>query len=137
LSQANVDFVRGLLQTVNPADKDAILARLPELVPEAFTEDAVWEEDPQRADQRVWQGHDGILESFQVWMEQWDKYSFEVRGIEDHGDKVFVAAREEARGGASGVSVAAHNLIVLTLRDGKVARYQELHDENAARDELF
>lgn len=49
---------------------------------------------------------------------------------------MFVAAREEASGASSGVSVSAHNFVVLTFRDGKLARYQEFHDEIAARDEL-
>ena len=46
-------------------------------------------------------------------------------------------ARCAARGEASGASVAAHIFVVLTFRDGKIARYQEFHDEAAARDELY
>src|SRR4051794_1621078 len=126
-------------------DKQAILAALPEVIPQAFTEDAEWAEDPQRADQRLWRGpdgtwgaggggggsqrggpgfwgcHDGICESWEVWLSQWEDYSFEVGRIEDHGDKVFVTTREEGRGLASGAEVSADNYIVLSFREGKIA----------------
>jgi ketosteroid isomerase-like protein len=137
MSRENVEFVRKLFGAANVMDKASLLAAVHELVPQAFTEDAEWAEDPQRADQRLWRGHDGICESWETWLAQWDRYSFQISGIEDHGDKVFVAAREEARGVSSGASVAAHNFVVLTFRDGKIARYQEFHDEAAARDELY
>jgi ketosteroid isomerase-like protein len=137
VSVQNVEFVRGLFGAAGAMDKEHILAALPDLIPQAFTEDAEWAEDPQRADQRIWRGHDGILESWRIWLDQWDAYSFEVSGIEDHDDKVFVAAREEARGASSGASVSAHNFVVLTFRGGKIARYQEFHDESLAREELY
>ena len=136
MSQENVEVVRQLFGAASTMDKDALLAAVHEMVPQVFTDDAEWAEDPQRADQRLWRGHDGICESWEIWLSQWDSYSFEIRGIEDHGDKIFVAAREEARGAASGASVSAHNFIVLSFRDGKISRYQEFHDEAAARDEL-
>jgi ketosteroid isomerase-like protein len=133
MSQENVDFVRGLLDGAVDMDKQAILAALPEFVAQAFTEDAEWIEDPQRADRQVWRGHDGICESWRRWLDQWDEYRFDVTAIEDHGKNVFVAAREEARGSASGAAVAADNYIVVSFREGKIARYQEFYDEARAR----
>src|SRR5919108_2418452 len=133
MSQENVDFVRGLLDGAVEMDKQAILAALPELVPEAFTEDAEWIEDPQRADRQVWRGHDGICESWRRWLDQWDEYGFDVTAIEDHGEKVFVATREEGRGSASGAAVVADNYMVLSFREGKIARYEEFYDEARAR----
>jgi ketosteroid isomerase-like protein len=133
MSAENVAFVRGLFEGAAELDKQAILALLPELVPQVFTEDAEWVEDPKRADQHVWRGHDGICESWRRWLDQWGDWSFEIRGIEDHGDQVFVVAREHGRGSSSGAEVEADNFIVLTFRDGKIARYQEFYDEREGR----
>ena len=133
MSQQNVDFVRNLFAGADEMDKDALLAILPEAVPQAFTDDCVWEEDPGRADRQVWHGHDGIVASFTRWLDQWKDYSFEVSGFEDHGDRVLAVVTEHGRGESSGADVSATNHLVLTFRDGRIARYQEFYDEGAAR----
>ena len=133
MSQENVDFVRALLQGAADMENETLLAALPEVVAEVFTEDAEWVEDPQRADQQIWRGHEGICESGRRWFDQWDEYSFEVIDIEDHGDHVLVRTREEGRGRSSGATVSADNHMVLTIREGKIARYQEFYDEQQAR----
>jgi ketosteroid isomerase-like protein len=133
VSQENVEFVRGLFEGSADLDKQAILDALPELVAHAFTEDAEWIEDPRRADQKIWRGHDGICESWRRWLDQWEDYSFEVGRIEDHGEQVFVAAREEARGRSSGAAVSANNYVVLSFREGKISRYQEFYEEEQGR----
>jgi ketosteroid isomerase-like protein len=133
MSQENVDFVRGLLQGASDMDKETFLAALPEAVAQVFTDDAEWVEDPQRADQQIWRGHEGICESFRRWFDQWDEYGFEVIRIEDHGEHVLVVSREEGRGTSSGATVWADNHYVLTVREGKIARYQEFYDEQQAR----
>jgi uncharacterized protein len=133
MSQENVDFVRGLLQGAADMDKETFLAALPEAVAQVFTDDAEWVEDPQRADQQIWRGHEGICESFRRWFDQWDEYGFEVLSVEDHGEHVLVVSREEGRGRSSGATVWADNHYVLTVREGKIARYQEFYDEQQAR----
>jgi ketosteroid isomerase-like protein len=133
MSQENVDFVRGLLQGAADVDMETMLAALPELVAQAFTDDAEWVEDPQRADQQIWRGHEGICESFRRWFDQWDEYGIEVLRVEDHGEHVLAIAREEGRGRSSGATVSADNYMVMTFREGKIARYQEFYDEQQAR----
>ena len=133
MSEENVAFVRGLLEGAADLDKETILRLLPDLVPQAFTEDAEWVEDPTRADQEIWRGHEGICESWRRWLDHWDDWSFEVLTIEDHGDQVFVVAREHARGSSSGAAVEADNYMVLTFRDGKIARYEEFYEEGEGR----
>ncbi len=133
MSEENVAFVRGLFDGAAGLDKQALLDILPEAVAQAFTEDAVWEEDPGRADRQVWRGHDAIMASWRRWLDQWDDYSFEVGDLEDHDDRVFAVITEQARGESSGANVSATNYLVLTFRDGKVARYQEFYDEHQAR----
>jgi ketosteroid isomerase-like protein len=133
VSAENVAFVRGLFEGAAGLDKQALLEILPEAVAQAFTDDAVWEEDPGRADRQVWRGHDGIVASWRQWMDQWDEYSFEVAGIEEHGDRVLAVMTERARGESSGANVTATNHLVFTFRDGKVSHYQEFYDESQAR----
>jgi ketosteroid isomerase-like protein len=133
MSQENVDFVQGLLQGAADLDMETILASLPEIVAQTFTDDAEWVEDPQRADQQIWRGHEGICESWRRWFDQWDEYGFEVLRVEDHGEHVLVVAREEGRGRSSGATVSADNHMVFTFREGKIARYQEFYDEQQAR----
>jgi ketosteroid isomerase-like protein len=133
VSEENVAFVRGLFEGGAGLDKQALLDILPEAVAQAFTDDAVWEEDPGRADRQVWRGHDGICASWRRWLDQWEEYSFEVGDLEDHDDRVFAVITERARGESSGANVSATNYLVLTFHDGKVARYQEFYDEQQAR----
>ena len=53
--------------------------------------------------------------------------------FEDHGDKVFVVAREAGRGHGSGAPTDAMVYSVLTFRDGKISHYREFYDEATAR----
>ena len=133
MSEDNVAFVRGFFDGAAGLDKQALLDILPEAVPQAFTEDARWEEDPGRADRQVWEGHEGICASFRRWLDQWDDYGFELRDLEDHGEQVFAVMEERARGQSSGVEVTATNHLVMTFRDGKISHYQEFYDEQQAR----
>jgi ketosteroid isomerase-like protein len=136
MSEENVAFVRGLFEGAAGMDKQALVDILPEAVAQAFTEDAVWEEDPARADRQVWRGHDGICASWRRWLDQWDEWSFDIGEVEDHGDRVFLVTHEQARGRSSGANVSATNHMVLTFRDGKISHYQEFYDEQQAREAL-
>ena len=76
---------------------------------------------------------DVVEASRRVWLEQWDEYGFEPeRFVECAPDRVLVVAREQARGAQSGASVTARIYTLVTLRDGKILRYQEFYDEHAA-----
>ncbi len=132
MSQENVEFVEGLLVGAGDMDKQALLAMLPELIAQVCDPNIEWVEDPQRADSRVYHGHEGVQESFERWLEQWDEYTGEGEQFIDCGDDVLVIAHERARGRMSGVSVSTRNYLVFTIRAGKIARYQEFYDEQAA-----
>jgi ketosteroid isomerase-like protein len=132
MSQENVDFVRGLFSGVPDMDRDQLLAALPELISQACDPEIEWVEDPSRADARTYHGHDGVLESWRRWLENFDEYGGELEDIRDCGDAVLATTREEGRGRASGATVSARNYVVMTFRDGKILRYQEFYDEAAA-----
>jgi ketosteroid isomerase-like protein len=129
MSQENVEFVKGFFAAGESMDKQALLAALPEFIEQTCDPDIEWIEDPQRADGRVYRGHEGVRESWEQWLDQWDEYGFEIERVVDCGDAVLAVSREQGRGTTSGATVSARNFIVLTFRDGKILRYQEFYDE--------
>jgi ketosteroid isomerase-like protein len=132
MSQENVEFLEGLFAGANEMDKQALLDALPELIAQTCDPEIEWVEDPRRADRRVYRGHEGVRESWERWLENFDEWGFEVERMVDCGDKVLVYAREEGRGSLSGGTVSQRNYFVYTFRDGKVARYQEFYEEQDA-----
>jgi ketosteroid isomerase-like protein len=129
MSQENVEFVKGLFAAGASMDKQALLAALPDLIAQTCDPEIEWVEDPQRADGRVYRGHEGVRESWERWLENFDEWGFEVERISDHGNRVLVVAVEHGRGSVSEAEVSARNYMVFTLRAGKILRYQEFYDE--------
>ena len=134
MSQENVEFVRGLYTGGETMDKQQLLDALPQLIAQMCDPEIEWIEDPTRADSRVYHGHEGVLESFRRWLENFDEYSIELEEVVDCGDDVFVVAREHARGAASGATADAAIYQVITMREGKALRFREFYDEAAGRD---
>ena len=133
MSQADVDFVAGIFDAAEGMDKEAQLAALPDLVPQLCDPEVEWIEDPQRADARVYRGHQGVVESWRQWLDQFGRFGFDVERITDcGGGDVFVVAREHATGALSDAPVEARIYSVITVKDGKVRRYREFYDERAA-----
>jgi ketosteroid isomerase-like protein len=133
MSRENVDFVAGIFETAEGMDKQALLAALPELVPQLCDPEIEWIEDPQRADARTYRGHEGVIESWRQWLETFGEHGFEVERITDcGGGDVFVASREHGTGALSEAPVEATHYAVITIKDGKIARYREFSDETAA-----
>jgi ketosteroid isomerase-like protein len=132
MSQENVEFLEGLFAGAKEMDKQALLDALPELIAQTCDPEIEWVEDPRRADRRVYRGHEGVRESWERWLENFDEWGFEVERMVDCGDKVLVYAREEGRGSLSGGTVSQRNYIVYTFRGGKVARYEEFYEEQDA-----
>ena len=132
MSQENVEFLQGLLAGAAEMDKQALLDALPELIAQTCDLEIEWVEDPRRADRRVYRGHEGVRESWERWLENFDEWGFEVERMVDCGDKVLVVAREEGRGRLSGGTISQRNYMVFTFRDGKVARYEEFYEEQDA-----
>jgi ketosteroid isomerase-like protein len=125
-------MIKGLMSGYEGAGSDAIREMLPAMVAEVCTTDIEFVETPERVDARTFHGHDGVLEAFNRWLDQWDEYGAEAESFEDHGDDVFVVAREEGRG-HSGATASARLYLIYSFRDGKICRYREFYDEDAAR----
>lgn len=125
--------MRGFFEGAVSADKEALLEMLPQVIEQTCDPEIEWVEDPQRADGRTYRGHAGVRDSFERWLEGFDEYSFELEEIIDCGENVLVVTNEQARGAASGATISSRNYAVLTMRDGKLLRYREFYDEDAAR----
>ena len=97
MSKENVEFVKALFAG-QELEKEALLSALPELIAQGCDPEIEWHEDPQRADAHVYRGHDGVRESFERWLDQWDEYGTEAERFVDCGDDVLVVAREHGRG---------------------------------------
>jgi hypothetical protein len=132
MARENVEFLEGLFAGAKEMDKQALLDALPELIPQMCDPEIEWVEDPRRADRRVYRGHDGVLESFERWLENFEEYGWEVERIVDCGDTVLVSAREQGRGRLSGGTISQRIYTVYAFRDGKIARYQEFYEERDA-----
>ncbi len=125
--------MRAIFEGGASTSKEAMLAALPQVVPALFHADAEWIEAPERVDSKVYSGHDGIRQSFEHWLEQWDKYQVTAERFEDHGDQVLVVVHESGEGRVSGASSDATIYAIFTFTNGKVSRYQEFYDEAGAR----
>src|SRR5215208_3956635 len=101
VSQQNVELLEGLFAGARSLDKDAVLALLPQMISELCDPEIEWIEDPNRADARVFRGHEGVRASWERWLENFEEYGAEVETLEDHGDRVFMVAVERGRGSAS------------------------------------
>jgi ketosteroid isomerase-like protein len=132
MSQENVDFIRNLYVGAKDLDKEALLAALPDLIAQTCDPEVEWVEDPSRADGRVYRGHEGVRTSWERWLENFQEYGFELESITDHGDRVLAVGVEHGRGRASAVQVSARTFILFTFRAGKILRYEEFYDEQAA-----
>jgi ketosteroid isomerase-like protein len=132
MSQENVEFLTNLFAGADALDKDALLALLPEMIAQTCDPEIEWVEDPKRADGRIYRGHDGVRESWERWLEDFEEYAVQIGTITDHGDRALVAAVEHGRGSASGAEVSSPIYIVFTFRDEKILRYEEFYDEQDA-----
>jgi ketosteroid isomerase-like protein len=133
MSGGNVEFVEALYAAgAAGSDKATLLANLPEIVAQLCDPEIEWIEDPNRADGRTYRGHAGVRESWERWLDAFDEYSFEVEQVVDCGDDVLVVGSEQVQS-ASGVPMSSPNYALLTIRDGKLLRYREFHDESEAR----
>ena len=78
-------------------------------------------------------GHDGVLEAFGIWPNQWDDFEVEIqRIVADPGDHVVVHTLQRGRGRQSRVEVEAEFFFTFAVRDGLIAEWRIFVDEAEA-----
>jgi ketosteroid isomerase-like protein len=126
VSEENVAVVRRAFDAYSEGDIDAVLGLCAEDI--VITQAA---EVPGVSPQQ--RGHEGVLEAFGTWPEQWDAFQIEIqRIVADPGDHLVVATRQSGRGKQSGVEVEGEFTFVFTVRDGKVTEWRIFLDESQA-----
>jgi ketosteroid isomerase-like protein len=117
MSRENVEVVERAFEAFDRGDFDAVLA--------LCDEDIVISQPRELPGAPpILHGHAGVLESFELWPEQWDDFRLEILDMRDLGSHVLVSARTFGRGKQSGIEVEARFTFVFTLRNGKLSEWQ-------------
>jgi ketosteroid isomerase-like protein len=125
MSQRNIDLIRRAFDAYTRGDTEAVLALCAEDIlivqaPEVVATGVAPEQH----------GHDGVLEAFGIWPEQWEDFEIEIeRLVADPGDYVVIATLQRGRGRQSGVAVEAQFFFTFLIRDGSVAEWRIFVDE--------
>jgi ketosteroid isomerase-like protein len=123
MSQENMEIVRRLIEAVNRGAVEEVLRCM----------DPEVEFIPKRAAvQGVYNGHEGVREYLADTAENFDLYRVDNEEIRDLGDRVLVFDTLRLRGRESGVEVTTPTAIVLTFRNGKIARFEDFGDKSRA-----
>jgi ketosteroid isomerase-like protein len=103
---------------------------------EVYAEDIVWDfSNSWRtavAAKPVYQGHEGVRQSWRESLSVFGEVDLEVEELIDAGERVVAVIRERAVGRASGVPVETAHLAVWTFADGKVIKLQVFDDRQQA-----
>jgi ketosteroid isomerase-like protein len=117
MSQQNVEAVRRIERAFNKGDVEALVAELHPAVE--------WEEQPIPGVDPVYHGHEGVRRWAEAVMgQELGALQAHVEGFTEAGDAVIASTRIWDAGQSSGVEVQMHVQLVVTFREGKVARRQ-------------
>jgi ketosteroid isomerase-like protein len=120
----NVEIIRQLGDRWNRGDIEGAL--------ELFHDDAVFGAGEEWPDPITRHGRDDIRVGMEDWRAAWETVVVEVDSLAPHGDKVVVEARWNSRGRLSGLEGTMPFLMVVTLRDGKIAAVEWFTDHDRA-----
>lgn len=95
--------------------------------------DFQFDEPPEQPGATTFRGHEECREGFRRWSQTWAEQRTEVRALEPLPDGRFLAFTRETMIGRDGLRVETDSGSVLTLRDGKVLRWQVFWDPANAR----
>ena len=130
MSKQNVEIIRRAFEAYWAGDIEGVLG--------VCAEDIVITQDPDVPGVPPQQhGHDGVIEAFGLWPEQWDDFQIEIlRIVADPGDHVVVTTRQSGRGKESGVEVVGEFTFLFTVRDRKISEWRIFVQESQALDAL-
>jgi len=126
VSQENVELIRRAFDAYTAGDIEAVLA--------LCAEDIVITQAPEvPVGEPQQHGHEGVLEAFALWPEQWDDFRIEIqRVVADPDDYVVVSTLQSGRGKQSGVEVVGEFIFVYAFRDGLISEWRIFVDEDQA-----
>ena len=125
MSESSLDIVRRSAERWNAGDFEGMF--------ELYADDMVvvtgehWPEANQ-----VMEGKDAFRESTQEWLELWQSVELETDHVEAYADRVVAQGHWRSTGRVSGVEGTMPVHMVLTVRDGKIARLEWYPDHDRA-----
>jgi ketosteroid isomerase-like protein len=124
VSQENVEIVRELWDAYLRGDYAAVFSALdPEIE---------FRPPPEFPDFQIYHGHEGIRRAFSSWLGTWEEHRSEVPEYIDAGDQVVATNHQWGKVKGTGTEVENTAYNVLTLRAGKVIRYEMFFERRAA-----
>jgi ketosteroid isomerase-like protein len=117
MSEENVELLRAAFRAFENGDIGGVLSLCDEDI-----EIIQPVELPDAAPRQ--RGHEGVLEAFAIWPEQWDDFHIEVLRVADFGDCVMVTMLNRGRGKESAVEVEGTFTHLFTVRAGKIAAWR-------------
>jgi ketosteroid isomerase-like protein len=126
VSTPNEEIVRLGIDAYNRGDFEALLEHF---------DPAVVLHDPGRTG-RSFHGHDGLMQFWGEWLENWDSHWLEPVEFVDDGEEIFVACEQRARGKLSGVEISQPLFSVYRFRDSKVVELRVYADRAPALDSM-
>jgi ketosteroid isomerase-like protein len=125
MSQENVTVVRDAFDAFSRGDIGGVLRLCDEDIVITQPQELPGVSQQQR-------GHDGVVEAFSIWPEQWDDYRIEILRMVGSGDRVVVTTRTGGRGKQSGVEVEMEIAFVFSVRNEKIVEMQIFMREDQA-----
>jgi ketosteroid isomerase-like protein len=123
--QRNRDVVGQMVERWNGGDYDGILS--------LYRDDVVMTAGPEWPDPGPWEGKDRVAWNQRQWLDAWDSIELVLDALETNGDKVLATGKWRSRGRSSGFGGEMPAVMVLTLEDGLVIRFEWFQDADEAR----
>ena len=125
MSREALDIVRESAERWNAGDFEAMF--------ELYADDLVVVTGEHWPEANVtMEGKDAFRESTQEWLEIWKSVELETHDVQAYGDRVVAHGCWRSTGRASGVEGTMPIHMVLTVRDGKIARLEWYPDNERA-----
>jgi ketosteroid isomerase-like protein len=125
----NVEAVRWTYELINRSDVDGWLATL--------HPDCVFR-DPTRPNlsdpEGLYRGREGARSYWEDWEDVWDGMRVRIEEVIEAGDRLVVRIRAKARGTRSRIELENVRHHVMTMREGKVIRFEHFEDRADALD---
>jgi ketosteroid isomerase-like protein len=123
--ERNVEVVRRLAERWNAGDYAGVL--------ELYADDVEMVTAPEWPDAGTEVGKEAVERATQEWRSAWESIEVDLDRLEAAGDMVVAGGGWDSRGLASGASGRMPSGIVLTVRDGQIARLEWFMDPGQAR----
>jgi len=125
MSESSLDIVRASAERWNAGDFEGMF--------ELYSDDLVvvtGEHWPEA--NLTMEGKDAFRESTREWLDVWQSVELETDHVQAFGDRVVAQGHWRSTGRASGVAGTMPIHMVLTVRDGKIARLEWYPDHQRA-----